>query len=260
MPNPFIHSMLRASPEYTQFPVSSLGSYKERAQPGVITEESPTTRSTRECCIQPYIKTMLRAQCREWILPLLLLLTDGQRVTCTQHRRTGKNQDAMCLLRSRSNSGWLSPTALVQHRSKEVESIFLPWHICCGRRNSAQLQLRACKNLKFSQVSFFLCCKKPNKPTKQNNSTTRPNANVTLPLYCSQAKTTWVDQRVPALEVSDLKCRRNTWGGELIKHTCNNFFWKHASAEVPGFTPNTYKQSSNVRDCCLTDSTVSRGS
>jgi len=40
VPNLFIHSTPNASPKYTQSPVSSLGLSKERAQLGVIIEES----------------------------------------------------------------------------------------------------------------------------------------------------------------------------------------------------------------------------
>jgi len=53
-----------------------------------------------------------------------------------------------------------------------------------------QLQLRALKNLQFSQVSFFYAVNPPPPQPKQNNSTTRPSPNVVLPLYCSQNKTT----------------------------------------------------------------------
>lgn len=51
VPDSLIHSILKTSPTYTQSPVSSLGSSKERAQ-GVTAEESPTTRSTKGSCIQ----------------------------------------------------------------------------------------------------------------------------------------------------------------------------------------------------------------
>lgn len=237
MPNPFVHSMLKASPKYTQFPVSSLGSSKERAQMGVITQESPTTKSTKESCTQPHIKAMLRAQCREWILTLLLLLTGGQRTTCTQHRGTGtgKNQDAMCLLSPALNQIKLRMTltynfgtAPEQGSTAYIPTLTPPVWKKKEQCTAKQLQLRDLKNLEFSQVSGFYAVKKPNqnnnpKP-KQNNSTTRPSPNATLPLYCSQNKTTWKVQEDPALEVSDLKYRRNTQGGELIKHTCNNFF------------------------------------
>lgn len=60
-----------------------------------------------------------------------------------------------------------------------------------------QLQLRALKNLKFSQVSGFSAVKKNTtqpqknhqltKPSTQNKGT-RPSPSVTLPLYYSQNK------------------------------------------------------------------------
>lgn len=68
VPNSFIHSMLKVSPKYTLFSVSSPGLSEEGAQLG-ITREGPTTRSTKESRVQPPMK----AECR-----VLVTTTDWQ--------------------------------------------------------------------------------------------------------------------------------------------------------------------------------------
>lgn len=187
MPNPFVHSMLKASPKYTQFPVSSLGSSKERAQMGVITQESPTTKSTKESCTQPHIKAMLRAQCREWILTLLLLLTGGQRTTCTQHRGTGTGKKSGCYVSSQSCS---------KPDQTQDDSDLQLWYSARARKYSLYSYLdtsgveeegavhsktTAAERSQESRVqpSFrVLCCKKT-KPNQQPKTQTKQQHNKT---------------------------------------------------------------------------------
>lgn len=164
VPNPFIHSMLQASQQYTQFPVTSLGSSKERGQPGVTTKESPATH-TRESWIHLVLQ-LCPEHSAEWILASLLTQARGWLAPSTGELGWAKIR-MQCVLSVRSNSRWLWPMALVQHWDEEVQTIFYlesraqiptltpPLWKKQEQCTAEQLQLRALKNLKFSQVSVL---------------------------------------------------------------------------------------------------------
>lgn len=152
----------------------SLGSSKERGQPGVTTEDSPATHS-RECCIHQVWK--LQPGHSEFLLYYELMAPSTGELGQANIRM-------QCVLSVRSNSRWLwYSTGTKKYRiysyleSRAHVPTLAP--LLWKRKEQCtaeQLQLRALKNLEFSQVSGFSAVKKPpknNKPSPQKPPTNK---------------------------------------------------------------------------------------
>lgn len=118
------------------------------------------------------MRAMSRAQSRQWMLNLLL--THGQRGTGTQHRRTGtgKNKDAIRAVRQIKFKVTLVCGLGTKPGQRSMD--YIPTLIPAlwkkkEQCTAEQLQLRALKNLKFSQVSGFSAVKKTPGPQKRTN-------------------------------------------------------------------------------------------